>query len=191
MSIRACDFYIMGKEKLPLFLKWAKGQMNEAMLNRFKKHEDLFNLFDDSFSKDAKLCMEKITQTMQNMTYSNTECYDLTCGVSIWLWNQYAVIKMYGLDEFVRSKLPRYVKDFHYQNSCEKPDNIDGREWARRSKFYWDTIDDLPRINYAEFDFLSNNRHRDFMKLRSYYRRTKKEAKDDIQNKGRRNKQSG
>jgi len=163
MSIKAYDFYIMNKKKLNDYLLFAKKIMGEFIIEHFRKHPDLNKIIAqrgiaswDSF----KELLPEITRVMQSQSYTNKPYLDLTCGISIWIWNDYAVVKIFGFDygfanSMAKLKQPRYVSDFHFQNSSDKPDEIDGREWGRRRRFFSKTIDNLPRMEYIPYPFLS------------------------------------
>jgi len=180
MSLKAYDFYIMKKNKLNDYLLHAKKVMTILLITRFRGHNELepiltCNKFD--MWEKFKGIQEGINKAMQGMTFNSQISHlDLTCGISVWLWNDYAVVKVYGLNYQLASKMkqPRYVQDFHYQNSTDKPEEIDGREWGRRKKFFWNTIDKLPRMDYIPYDFLSSNAFHTIHELRSEYDKLKK-----------------
>ena len=162
MSTKAYNFFIMDKKKLNDYLLHAKNVMSICLIAHFRRHPELNRILKakkfDEWDRFKEILPE-ITEAMQSQTYTKKDHLDLTCGLSIWLWNKYAVVKVYGFNGGLANvmKQPKYVSDFHYQNSTDKPDEIDGREWGRRRRFFDKTIDNIPRISYQPYDFLSRD----------------------------------
>jgi hypothetical protein len=184
MSTKAFDFFIMDKEKLNSYLFYTKKVITLCLIARFNKHNELCRVFAtkspfDSWDAFKKLIPE-VTRVMQSSTYTNNEELDLTAGVSIWLWKNMAVVKIYGFKGGLASlmKQPRYVKDFSYWNNTDKPDEIDNKEWQRRERFFEKTIDTLPLISYVPYDFMSNNAYHHVFELRREYDALKGKKKD-------------
>lgn len=172
MSIVADNMFIFPLKNLPAFVKFCENKMYEAMLDHFKSHSSLLNYLNNHYNEEIEAEFQaKVTKTMQSPHFTPDEEYELECGLSIWLWNDKVVVKPYGLSKFKYSEWPRYVKDFSYWNNCDKPDDVDGREWGRRSRFFGTTIDSIPRVEYHAFDFLSKYRMRSIVNLSSYQRR--------------------
>lgn len=165
MSTKAYDFFIMDKKKLNDYLLHTKKVMSIFLIAHFRKYPELNRILTakkfDEWDR-FKEVLPEITKAMQSPTYTEKDHLDLTCGISIWLWNEYAVVKVYGFNGGLANvmKQPKYVKDFHYQNSTDKPDEINGREWHRRRMFFDKTIDNIPRMNYVPYDFLSRDNFR-------------------------------
>lgn len=176
MSIKAYDVYIMDKKKLNDYLLHAKKVITLALIVHFRKHAELNEIIKgknfEAFDKFKKL-LPDITKTMQSTTYTDNEHLDLNCGVSVWLWNKYAVVKVYGFNGGLANvmKQPKYVSDFHYQNQTDKPKEINGLEWYRRDRFFSETIDNIPRMSYVPYDFLSNQ---NFKAVFNLFRENKK-----------------
>lgn len=49
-------------------------------------------------------------------------------------------------------KIEPFVEDYHYQNQCDKPDNISNREWNNRRK-KWDKILGYDSFTQRAFNF--------------------------------------
>jgi len=162
MSTKAYNFFIMDKKKLNDYLVHSKKVISVCLIAHFRRHSELNRIFKakkyDEWDR-FKEVLPDITKAMQSPTYTEKDHLDLTCGISIWLWNKYAVVKVYGFNGGLANvmKQPKYVKDFHYQNSTDKPDEIDGREWGRRRRFFDKTIDNIPMMSYIPYDFLSRS----------------------------------
>lgn len=163
MSTKAYDFFIMDKKKLNAYLLHAKKVMSVCLIAHFRKHPELNRIFKakkfDEWDR-FKEVLPEITKAMQSPIYTDKDYLDLTCGISVWLWKEYAVVKVYGFNGGLANvmKQPKYVKDFHYQNSCHKPYEIDWIEWHRRQVFFnKNTINNIPKMSYIPYDFLSRN----------------------------------
>jgi hypothetical protein len=52
----------------------------------------------------------------------------------------YLLVQIFGLDFYgnnrIKARLPRGLKDWHYQNSCDKPDDVSKTEWEARKKIW-------------------------------------------------------
>lgn len=169
MSIKAFDFYIMDKEKLPQFLKWCKKHIYETTYYHFLKTEELKELMNNYITNHLET-WNKITKTMQSTSYTDNEEFELTAAVSIWIWNKYAVVKLFGIELhwWENKKIPRYVSEFSYWDNTDKEESMLGREWGRRRRFFNHSIDDLERIEYRPLDFLGNGRVMAALHLRSF-----------------------
>lgn len=159
MSIVADGMYILKLKNLNKYLKHTDKEFGKIYLDYFEKTPELNVVIKEGFSFDS---FKKLLPEIKNK-----ENLDLTSGISIWIWNDNVVIKPYGLNYKINSKMiqPKYVKSFEYSNNCDKPSCIDGREWGRRKRFYNKTIDNIPRIEYKPFDFLSNSWFNNLCKL--------------------------
>lgn len=172
MSTKAYDFYIFEKDKLTSFLKWSKKNIEELMLFEFLNNCKLKSLvIERDFEKERDM-MDKICKSMSSMSYGDDYDLDLSCGVSIWIWRDKVVIKLYGLKEFIRVKLPSYVKNFEYWNNTDRPDEINYKEWKRRERFFDKTIEKLERLDYSPFNFFTEyGRISSMTKLRFLHKR--------------------
>ncbi|MFH1638382.1 MAG: hypothetical protein ABIB71_08205 [Candidatus Woesearchaeota archaeon] len=162
MSTKAYDFFIMDKSKLNNYLLYAKKVMSLYLIAHFREHSELGRILNakkfDEWDKFKEI-LPDITKAMQSLTYTDKDHLDLTCGISIWVWNKYAVVKVYGFDGRLANvmKQPRYVKDFSYWDNTDKPEEINGREWHRRRMFFFKSIEEIPIMSYIPYDFLSRN----------------------------------
>ena len=71
--------------------------------------------------------------------------FEKTSSVSIWIHTDgYVYIKLFGDYDFLNimeRELPKLkgIEDYHYQNQCDKPDEVSQKSWDKREKI-WDEI---------------------------------------------------
>lgn len=176
MSTKAYDFYIFERKELNKFMKWAKESIYSTMLDRFLSTSELKNiLLNRQFYRDRKDVYNKITNTMQSESFTDCEEFDLLCGVSFWFWKENVIVKLYGMNKFKETKIPRYLKNFEYWNNTDRPEEVEYKEWIKRERFFDKIIERLERVDYQPLDFLSRDRQMHLLKLYSYYKKLNKE----------------
>lgn len=64
----------------------------------------------------------------------------LDCGFNIWILGKFAYLIPWGERYlFEKVRWPKWAKDYHYQNSSDRPDDVSASEWRAREKM-WDRL---------------------------------------------------
>lgn len=74
------------------------------------------------------------------------------CSAVIYLYKGRVFVQFFGLP-FRSARRVRGLRDFHYQNSCEKSANISGHAWDERRKIWDEILGEDGRPNYAGLTF--------------------------------------
>lgn len=120
----------------------------------------------------------KINQEIAAGTWN---VFNISASVVLYPQMDMKVVQFFGLDRPLHSKLikpiQRYLKDWHYQDQSDEPEDVSKQEWKQREK-YWDRVfkqHDIP--SYAGFSFQLDDISKVLMNIMSRKRQANKENK--------------
>ena len=79
-----------------------------------------------------------------SLSMERNHSLDLNCSMAVWKVRNGALIRFFGENWFidvVEKSLPKYCKDYHYQDQVEQPEDITELVWQRRCDD-WDEVYD-------------------------------------------------
>lgn len=142
------------------------GNVEEAFkfLQKMKVrvHKQVTHTFS-TYRFHTQMPQYKMIEEMQKAIQSHlNDPLNVSCSAVIYMYKDRVFIQFFGLDRTWDRRLAkvRKLKDYHYQNSTDSPDNLTDSQWDQRRKV-WEGI--FNKSNYTPsqagltFDFISES----------------------------------
>jgi hypothetical protein len=158
--------------KLMEFIKYAKdfhvqmaGLHIVKMMNKFEedKVKQIKELMEKHYGtktsieeKDVRFALAfHVSQEQKNSMVKTP--YDIACGITGWIKDEYAYMMFYGVHYLDKMELPDYAKEYGYWNNTDQPDEVTDEEWDERHDTWYYFLDNYDRYRiYHQFIDYSN-----------------------------------
>lgn len=140
------------------YLDWARGRMEKVVKKRLETlMENIKPEVIEGFGKPPEHLIgggEAIWERCKRLDFTMDRCreaansgqrdplFDIECGFNVWLHKGYfyvIVIAEGYITESVRTRKPRWVEEYHYQNQADQPKEISDRDWNERRR-NWEAV---------------------------------------------------
>jgi len=111
---------------------------------------------DNPYSFIVDRVKEQIEKAEKSENRSESYGYDLSISIDLFKVGNKVIGLYHSVDQKLIKGLLRdkNLKDYHYQNSTDRPEDISQKEWKQREKD-WDFVVDAPHRNNLRFTFSS------------------------------------